>query len=58
MARWASSLRFEQISAEAVREAKRYLLDSLGCALGGYRQHDVTIALSVLDEIAGRAPRR
>ena len=53
MARWASSLRFEQISAEAVREAKRYLLDSLGCALGGYRQHDVTIALSVLDEIAG-----
>jgi len=53
MARWAASLRFEQISAEAVREAKRYLLDSLGCALGGYRQHDVTIALSVLDEIAG-----
>lgn len=53
MARWAASLRFEQVSAEAVREAKRYLLDSLGCALGGYRQHDVTIALSVLDEIAG-----
>jgi len=53
MARWAASLRFEQLSAEAVREAKRYLLDSLGCALGGYRQHDVTIALSVLDEIAG-----
>jgi 2-methylcitrate dehydratase len=56
MARWAASLRFEQISAEAVREAKRYLLDSLGCALGGYRQHDVTIALSVLDEIAGPGP--
>ena len=56
MARWASSLRFEQISGEAVREAKRYLLDSLGCALGGYRQHDVTIALSVLDEIAGPGP--
>jgi len=56
MARWAASLRFEQISAEAIREAKRYLLDSLGCALGGYRQHDVTIALSVLDEIAGPGP--
>jgi 2-methylcitrate dehydratase len=56
MARWAASLRYEQLSAEAVREAKRYLLDSLGCALGGYRQHDVTIALSVLDEIAGPGP--
>ncbi len=56
MARWAASLRYEQVSAEAVREAKRYLLDSLGCALGGYLQHDVTIALSVLDEIAGPGP--
>ena len=25
----------------------------MGCALGGYQQHDVKIALSVLDEIAG-----
>jgi 2-methylcitrate dehydratase len=56
MARWAAALRYEQVSAEAVREAKRYLLDSLGCALGGYRQHDVTIALAVLDEIAGPGP--
>ncbi len=30
------------------------MLDSLGCALGGYRQHDVTMALDVLSEIAGR----
>ena len=37
-------------------QAKRFLLDSLGCALGGYRQHDVIIALQVLDEIAGRGP--
>ena len=32
------------------------LLDSIGCALGGYQQHDVKIALEVLDEIAGRGP--
>ncbi len=56
LARWAASLSYGEIAADAVREAKRYLLDSLGCALGGYRQHDVTIALSVLDEIAGPGP--
>jgi 2-methylcitrate dehydratase len=36
-----------------VYQAKRFLLDSLGCALGGYQQHDVEIALGVLDEIGG-----
>jgi 2-methylcitrate dehydratase len=53
MSRWAAGLRFEQLSSEAVHQAKRLLLDSLGCALGGYQQHDVKIALEVLDEIAG-----
>src|SRR5947208_10056580 len=56
MSRWAAGLRFEQLSREAVHQAKRLLLDSLGCALGGYLQHDVKIALAVLDEIAGDGP--
>lgn len=56
MARWAAALRFEDIPADAVKEAKRFLLDSLGCALGGYGQHDVKVALEVLDEIAGTGP--
>jgi 2-methylcitrate dehydratase len=56
MARWAADLRFDQLSDEAVYQAKRYLLDSLGCALGGYGQHDVEIALDVLDETAGEGP--
>ena len=56
MARWAAGLGFEQLSADAVREAKRFLLDSLGCALGGFQQHDVKIALAVHDEIAGQGP--
>ena len=47
MSRWAAGLRFEQLSREAVHQAKRLLLDSLGCALGGYLQHDVKIALAV-----------
>jgi 2-methylcitrate dehydratase len=56
MSRWAAGLRFEQLSSEAVYQAKRLLLDSLGCALGGYLQHDVKIALAVLEEIAGDGP--
>jgi 2-methylcitrate dehydratase len=54
MARWAAALTFNELSEAAVYQAKRFLLDSTGCALGGYQQHDVKIALAVLDEIAGR----
>jgi 2-methylcitrate dehydratase len=53
MSRWASRLKFEDLSEDAVYQAKRFLLDSIACALGGYQQHDVAIALEVLNEIAG-----
>ena len=56
MARWAAVLGYKHLSQEAIYQAKRFLLDSVGCALGGYQQHDVKIALEVLDEIAGRGP--
>jgi 2-methylcitrate dehydratase len=54
IARWAAGLQYTHLSPEAVHEAKRYLLDSIGCALGGTLQHDVRIALDVLGEHAGR----
>ena len=54
MARWAAALDYKHLSQDAIYHAKRFLLDSVGCALGGYQQHDVKIALQVLDEIAGR----
>jgi 2-methylcitrate dehydratase len=53
MSRWAASLDYKHLSQDAVYQAKRFLLDSVGCALGGYQQHEVKIALEVLDEIAG-----
>ena len=56
ISRWASAVKFSDLSPEAVYQAKRFLLDSLGCALGGYQQHDVAIALQVLDEIAAPGP--
>ncbi|HYD16475.1 MAG TPA: MmgE/PrpD family protein, partial [Candidatus Nanoarchaeia archaeon] len=56
MSRWAAGVKFEHLSKDAVYQAKRFLLDSVGCALGGYQQHDVVIALQVLDEIAATGP--
>ncbi len=56
MSQWAMGLRFEDLGGGAVHEARRYLLDSLGCAFGGFRQEDAYIALKVLDEIAGTGP--
>ena len=53
MSQWASGLKFEDLSQDAIHQAKRFLLDSIGCALGGYQQHDTAIALEVLNEIAG-----
>ena len=53
VAEWAAGLRYEQLPAEVVTAAKRFLLDSMGCALGGAQQHDVHIARSVLRQIAG-----
>ncbi len=56
MARWATDLTYDDLGERAIHEAKRYLLDSLGCAFGGYRQEDAKIALEVLDEIGGDGP--
>ena len=52
VSRWAANLQYRDLSDEAIYQAKRFLLDSIGCALGGFQQHDVKIALQVLDEIA------
>jgi 2-methylcitrate dehydratase len=56
MARWAAGLEYKHLSQDAIYQAKRFLLDSVGCALGGFQQHDVKIALEVLNEVAGSGP--
>ena len=53
MARWATDLTYDDLGEQAIHEAQRYLLDSLGCAFGGFRQEDARIALAVLKEIGG-----
>ncbi len=54
MARFAAELTYDMLPQEVVHQARRYLLDSVGCALGGYQQHDVKLALEVFGETAGK----
>jgi len=44
MARFALGLQYEDIPADAVREAKRFLLDSAGCALAAVHNEDMQAA--------------
>ncbi|MFO0829807.1 MAG: MmgE/PrpD family protein [Phycisphaerales bacterium] len=46
LAEWSTSLRYEHLSADAIRAAKLFWFDSLGCALGGSQQEDAHILLA------------
>jgi len=53
LARWACDLEYEHIDAESREAAKRFLYDTLGCALGGYQVHDVAMFIEYLREMGG-----
>jgi len=53
IARWACDLQYADLTPESVDAAKRFLYDSLGCALGGYQVHDVKIFLEYLRDMGG-----
>lgn len=53
IAQWAADARYEDLSEDAVRMAKTILYDSLGCALGGYKTHDVGVMRGYLEEKGG-----
>ena len=44
LAEYVAGLRYEDLSGSAVREAKKHLIDTLACALGGYRSEPAAIA--------------
>lgn len=47
LAHFAHSLRFEDLPEEVIHEAKRRIIDSLGCALGAFDERPVSIARSL-----------
>jgi 2-methylcitrate dehydratase PrpD len=49
-----AAARFEDLTAAAVREARRGVLDWIGCALAGSDHRTITMLLAVLADISGR----
>ena len=58
LARHVTSLRHEDLSPGAVHAAKRHLIDSLGCAMGGYRSEPAVIARRVAPSWSGAPSAR
>ncbi|MDM7913974.1 MAG: MmgE/PrpD family protein, partial [Candidatus Eisenbacteria bacterium] len=54
LAEWACGLKYEDLTAEAIDFAKRFLYDSLGCAFGGARTHDCRIVEKYVAEKGSR----
>jgi 2-methylcitrate dehydratase len=52
-AEFAAGLKFSAISDEAINCAKRFLLDSIGCAIGGSHHEDINIMRETLDDLGG-----
>jgi len=54
LSRFASQLQYADLSKEVVDKAKQMVLDTLGCALGGYLSEPSRITRSVLRELGGK----
>ncbi len=55
LAEWASQLRYEHLTIDAIEYAKAFLSDSLGCAFGGARLHESQIVEKHIAEKASKA---
>ena len=53
MAEFARSLQFTDIPPEAVKEAKRFLLDSIGCALAAVHNEDMQAMYRFTEKLGG-----
>src|SRR5262249_1189137 len=58
LARYATSLRSGHLSPSAVKEAKRHVIDSLGCAMGGATSEPAAIARRVAPAAVGAPSAR
>jgi 2-methylcitrate dehydratase len=54
LAQFASDLRYEALPQDVVRMAKRSLLDTIGCAFGGYAAKPGKIAIELASEVSSR----
>jgi len=53
---YASTLKYEDLPSDVVHQVKRTILDTLGCALGGYTSEPCQIALDMAAGITSKQP--
>ena len=53
---YASSLRYEDLPDETVHLAKRFIIDTLGCALGGYSSEPARVAQELAGMVSSTHP--
>lgn len=58
IAAYACGLKFENLPPEVVNDAKRKLIDALGCATGGFHSEPGRIARAAARRAVGRPPAR
>jgi 2-methylcitrate dehydratase len=56
LSEYVSNVRYEDLPPEVVRQAKRLLIDTIGCALGGYRSPTYEVARSIASEVTSTRP--
>jgi len=56
LARYATELRYEDLPEDVIRIARRSILDTIGCAFGGYAAGPSKIALKLADDVSSRQP--
>ena len=56
VARYAANLKYEDLPDDVVRSAKRAILDTFGCAFGGYTAEPSRIALKLASSVSAQQP--
>ena len=56
LSEYASSLRYDDLPAETVHLAKRFIIDTLGCALGGYDSEPARVARDMAGLVSSAHP--
>ena len=54
LARYAINLKYEDLPAEVIRVAKRTILDTIGCAIGGYSAGPSQIAVKLASAVTAK----
>ncbi|MEJ2194237.1 MAG: MmgE/PrpD family protein [Ignavibacteriaceae bacterium] len=54
IAEFSIKLKYDDLPKEVLKEVKRYLYDTIGCAYGGYHTKDVNIIRDIYKEMGGR----